>query len=260
MFGFIKKIFIGLLTGLVSISSHAKCVSLSNQKWMIQPTLINLHPNKYSQEFHYYLFTVKLDRCVGSCNTLNDLSNKVCVPNKTEDLNLSASNMATGINESKTLTKHISCKCKYKFHGRKCNSYQWWSSNKCQCEYKKRHLCEKDYWNPDTCSCENGKYLASIMNDSVIICDEIIDADADADANGEAKSNHKAKLNDEINFNEKKATYKMQSFYVLLTFLLITIVLLIAVSIYCYLIKYRTKQKPFQFTNNKFKKNYILKL
>ena len=42
-----------------------------------------LHPNEYSQEFHYYPFAVKLDRCVGSCNPLNDLSNKVCVPNKT---------------------------------------------------------------------------------------------------------------------------------------------------------------------------------
>ena len=39
-----------------------KCVSLSNQKCMIQPTLINLHPNEYSQEFHYYPFAVKLDR------------------------------------------------------------------------------------------------------------------------------------------------------------------------------------------------------
>ena len=43
------------------------------------PTLINLHPNEYSQEFHYYPFAVKLDRCVRSCNTLKDLSNKVCV-------------------------------------------------------------------------------------------------------------------------------------------------------------------------------------
>ena len=51
---------------------------------------------------------VKLDRCVGSCNTLNGLSNKVCLPNKTEDLNLSMFNMIRGINESKTLTKHIS--------------------------------------------------------------------------------------------------------------------------------------------------------
>ena len=45
------------------------------------------------------------------------------------------------------------------------------------------------------------------------------------------------------NFNEKKATCKTQNFYILLAFLLITIALLIAVCIYCYLIKYRTKQK-----------------
>ena len=75
---------------------------------MIQPTLINLHPNKYSQEFHYYPFAVKLDRCVVSFATLNDLPNKVCVPNKTEFLNLSMFNIITGKNESKKLTKHIS--------------------------------------------------------------------------------------------------------------------------------------------------------
>ena len=53
MFGLIKKIFIGLLTGLVNGSNHKRCISLSNQKHMIQPTLINLHPNEHSQEFHY---------------------------------------------------------------------------------------------------------------------------------------------------------------------------------------------------------------
>ena len=95
MFGLIRKMFIGLLTVLVDGSNHTKCVLLSNQKYMIQPTLINLHPNEYSQKFHYYSFAVKLDRCVGSCNTLNDLSNKVCVPNKTKDLNLSMFNIIT---------------------------------------------------------------------------------------------------------------------------------------------------------------------
>ena len=74
---------------------------------MTQPTLINLHPNVYSQEFHYYPFAVKLDRCVGSCNIVNDISNKVCVPNKTEDLNLIVFNIIIRINESKTLAKHI---------------------------------------------------------------------------------------------------------------------------------------------------------
>ena len=68
---------------------------------MIQPTLINLHPNEYSQAFHCYSFAVRLDRYVGSCNTLNDLSNKVWIPNKTKDLNLSVFNMITGTSESK---------------------------------------------------------------------------------------------------------------------------------------------------------------
>ena len=61
----------------------------------------------------------------GSCNTLNDLSNKVCLPNETEDLNLNVFNMITGINESKTLRKYILCEYKCKFDGRNCNSDQW---------------------------------------------------------------------------------------------------------------------------------------
>ena len=50
-----------------------------------------------------------------------------CVPSKIENLNLSVFNMITGINESKALTKHMSCQCKCKFDGKKCNSDQWWN-------------------------------------------------------------------------------------------------------------------------------------
>ena len=39
---------------------------------------------------------------------------------------------------------------------------------------QKTHLCEKEYaWSPSKCACENGKYLASIMDYSMIICDEV---------------------------------------------------------------------------------------
>ena len=44
MFGVFKKMFIGLLAGLVNEYNHGNCVSLNNQKCMTQPTLINLHP------------------------------------------------------------------------------------------------------------------------------------------------------------------------------------------------------------------------
>ena len=96
MLGFIKKCFFVFLTSIVNTSNRTKGVSLSNQKCQIQPTLIHLHPNDYSQELYYYPFTIKLDKCVGSCNTLNELSIKVCVPNKTEDLNIYVFNMNTG--------------------------------------------------------------------------------------------------------------------------------------------------------------------
>ena len=51
--------------------------------------------------------------------------------------------MITGINESKTFTGHT-CKCKFKFVGKKCNLDQWWNNNKCEGVYKKRHVCDKD--------------------------------------------------------------------------------------------------------------------
>ena len=36
---------------------------------------------------------------------------------------------------------------------------------------------KKDYiWNPAICKYEKGKYLASIMDDSAIMCDEIIES------------------------------------------------------------------------------------
>ena len=67
--------------------------------------------------------TVELDRRVGSYNTLTDLSNKVCIPNRAEDLNLNAFNMVTQTNELTALAKHI-YKCKYRFDEEKRNSDQ----------------------------------------------------------------------------------------------------------------------------------------
>ena len=80
-------------------------------------------------------------------------------------------------------------------------------------------------------------YLASIMNNSAIICDKIISTE-------------------EINLMKKNIPCKTQNFYYLLAFLLIIITLLIAVSIYSYLIRYQAKQKnilPFHDTKSKSK-------
>ena len=73
------------------------------------------------------------------------------------------------------------------------------------------HACEKDYiWNPATCSSENFKYLASIIDNSVITCDEIIDA--------EAKSYDEETKTVTISFNEKIQSVKQSISIFYLTF------------------------------------------
>ena len=92
-----------------------------------------------------------------------------------------------------------------------------------------------------------GKYLANIMDDSVIKCDEIIDA--------EAKSYNEETETVPINFNEKDVAFKTQNFYILFAFFILFAlfciffcifyyiffnyysILFLAVIIYCCLIK-----------------------
>ena len=113
--------------------------------------------------------------------------------------------MITGINESTTVTKHISCGCICIFDSRKSNSDQWCNKNKYLCQCKK-HISEKDYtWNPATSSCKNEKYLASIIDDSVITCDELIDANA--------KSYKEETKTIPRNFNEKKTCLQNTKFF-----------------------------------------------
>ena len=155
-------------------------------------------------------------------------------------------NLITEINQSQTLPKHISCKSICKFDRKKVTQI----NDRITINVTKKN--EKYYiWYLCTYSCENGKYFASIMSDSAILCDK-------SQSDQETKTIH-------TNFKEKEATCKTQNFYILLAFLFITIALLIAVSIYCYLIYYFfddiINTKNFDLNNIKIDENssrYIL--
>ena len=58
----------------IFLTSLVKFVSLNNQKYEIQPTVTNLHPNEYNKELHYYPFHLRLnqiDALEVVINTLN---------------------------------------------------------------------------------------------------------------------------------------------------------------------------------------------
>ena len=99
------------------------------------------------------------------------------------------------------------------------------------------------------------------MNDSAIICNKVIDVDAKLslkDSKVSLKDDDDKTKTIPTNFNEKKVTCKRQNFHILLAFLLITIALLIAGSVYCYVIKYRVKQKLLlPLHDTKLKQAYI---
>ena len=77
IFVFIKKIF---LTGLVFCSSLVSttllsCISMNNQVCKVRPEIINVNSNKPV----FYPFSIKTNKCSGSCNNINDPSAKICV-------------------------------------------------------------------------------------------------------------------------------------------------------------------------------------
>ena len=102
---------------------------------MIRPTAIDLN----QLELNYNEFLTSLYKCNGSCDVVDDLSTKICVPSKKKYVN-----MTTGINEGKTLVKHIFCGIKCKFYSTTCNLNNKWNDGKCQCDCQKYHLCKKD--------------------------------------------------------------------------------------------------------------------
>ena len=96
---------------------------------MVKPAFTDLN----FEEVHYCPFIISMNRFGGSCDTIEDLFGRICVPNKMEDVNLKVFNMIKGTNKSKALEKHISCGSRC----RKCtlieyNPKQKWNNEKCQ--------------------------------------------------------------------------------------------------------------------------------
>ena len=77
---------------------------------------------------------ISLHKCYGSCNAIDHLSTKICVPSKTKYINVKLFNLIAKINKAKIPVKHILCACKWKFNSATCNSNQKWKNDKYQCE------------------------------------------------------------------------------------------------------------------------------
>ena len=73
-------------------------INLLNQSFLVTSTPVNLNPDSV----RYNLFMGSLGTYDGSCNTLNDLSDKLCLLIKTQNLNVKIHNIKVEIYEFKS--------------------------------------------------------------------------------------------------------------------------------------------------------------
>ena len=105
MYRLIKRVFVALLSfsgslaSIANVSNFTPCISINNEPCTTRSTLIDINLDEYNQELRCYSFIVNLDICNGSCNTLDELSGRIYVLSKTEDVNLSVFNTIANVNQ-----------------------------------------------------------------------------------------------------------------------------------------------------------------
>ena len=144
MFRFVKQIFILALIyfgNLWNVNS-LKCVSVKNQENKARPENVDINSNNPI----FYPFSIKVNKCNGNCNNINDPYAKICVPDTVKDLNVKVFNLMTLSNETRHIKWHESCKCICTLDKIICNSKQRWNEYKCRCECKEliyKGVCDK---------------------------------------------------------------------------------------------------------------------
>ena len=76
-----------------------KCVSMNNQEYKVRPEIVNINSNKPS----FYPYSVKISKCSGSCNNVNEPHAELCVSNVCKNINVNVFNLISRTSETRYL-------------------------------------------------------------------------------------------------------------------------------------------------------------
>ena len=151
-----KMKIISLLISLFGIikTKALECVSVVNQKCMPRPKIVDV--NEGVGEALFYPYNVQVNKCSGSCNTLdNGEMAKFCVPYVIQGVNMQVYNFLMRLNETRNVLWHESSSV--------CNNKQIWNDDTCRYDCNEDFAgvlsCDKGYkWNPSICECQCDKW------------------------------------------------------------------------------------------------------
>ena len=91
MFRFIKQIFISALMYFSNLSSvnSLEFISMKNQECKLRPDIVNINSN----DPIFYPFSIKVNKCNGNCNNINDPYARICVTDVVKNLNVKVFNL-----------------------------------------------------------------------------------------------------------------------------------------------------------------------
>ena len=91
MFKFIKQIFIStmmLFNSILNINP-LECVSMKNQEFKVRPEIVDVSGNNPT----FYPFSIKRNKCSGTCNNINGPYAKIFVSDIVKNLNVKVFNL-----------------------------------------------------------------------------------------------------------------------------------------------------------------------
>ena len=72
----------------------------------------------------FYPFSIRINKCSGNCNNIDDPYSKTRVPDVIKNLNLKVFNLLSRTNETRSIKWHEKCKCICRLDKIICNNKQ----------------------------------------------------------------------------------------------------------------------------------------
>ena len=94
-----NKILVVTMTFLVSSVNSLECVSKNDRECKIRPEIISANNN----EPVFYPVSIKVNKCSGSCNNINDPYAKLCAPDVVKNIDVKGFNFISWSNQTKQL-------------------------------------------------------------------------------------------------------------------------------------------------------------
>ena len=138
------------------LKPQPNCLLLKNQECAASKVVVD-------NDYMTYPYKIKVDKCVGSCNDVDNPYCKICLPDVVKNISVKSFDLISKRNVLKNISFHQSCKCDCLLDEKVCKNKQICNKEKCRCECLEIKECDVSFsWNVSNCCCEMKKMAVLI--------------------------------------------------------------------------------------------------